>query len=89
MSDTCTCGGTGIVPQFARKMLKLVEERSDASDDYEVHLSMLEVYNETVKDLLSPFKLGRKGLKVREHPKSGFYGRDGRMNATETPFSKR
>jgi len=64
---------TGIVPQFCGKMLKLIEERSDGSTNYEVHLSMLEIYNEVVRDLLNPSK-NTKGLKVREHPKSGFYG---------------
>lgn len=32
-----------------------------------------EIYNENVYDLLTPSK-SDKGLKVREHPKKGFYG---------------
>ena len=33
---------------------------------------MLEIYNERVRDLLNP-QSGRKSLKVRQHPKKGFY----------------
>lgn len=33
---------------------------------------MLEIYNERVHDLLNP-KGGKKSLKVRQHPKKGFY----------------
>lgn len=35
--------------------------------------SLKEIYNENVYDLLTPSKTDR-GLKVREHPKKGFYG---------------
>ena len=36
---------------------------------------MLEIYNEQVRDLLNPKSLKIKGgLKVRQHPKEGFYG---------------
>ena len=33
---------------------------------------MLEIYNEKVRDLLTK-KSGKAGLKVRQHPKKGFY----------------
>ena len=36
---------------------------------------MLEIYNEVVRDLLDPKGASKKGgLKVRQHPKRGFYG---------------
>jgi hypothetical protein len=36
---------------------------------------MLEIYNEIVRDLLDPKGATKKGgLKVRQHPKRGFYG---------------
>ena len=35
---------------------------------------MLEIYNEQVRDLLNPSK-AKGGLKVRQHPKKGFYGK--------------
>ena len=35
---------------------------------------MLEIYNEQVRDLLNPKSMKVKGgLKVRQHPKQGFY----------------
>ena len=33
---------------------------------------MLEIYNEKVRDLLNP-SAGKGGLKIRNHPKKGFY----------------
>ena len=35
---------------------------------------MLEIYNEQVRDLLNPKSNKKGGLKVRQHPKQGFYG---------------
>jgi len=35
---------------------------------------MLEIYCEKVRDLLDPNPAPAGGLKVREHPKKGFYG---------------
>ena len=41
----------------------------------QVALSMLEIYNEQVRDLLNFQTMKQKGgLKVRENPKRGFYG---------------
>lgn len=34
---------------------------------------MLEIYNEQVRDLLNPASNKKGGLKVRQHPKKGFY----------------
>lgn len=39
----------------------------------QVTFSMLEIYNENVRDLLDS-NPGKNGLKVRQHPKMGFYG---------------
>ena len=36
---------------------------------------MLEIYNEQVRDLLNPKSNKKGGLKVRQHPKQGFYGK--------------
>lgn len=41
--------------------------------DCQVSLSMLEIYNEQVQDLLSKTKRAKGGMKVRNHPKKGFY----------------
>ena len=34
---------------------------------------MLEIYNEQVRDLLNPKSNKKGGLKIRQHPKKGFY----------------
>jgi hypothetical protein len=34
---------------------------------------MLEIYNEQVRDLLNPQGNKKGGLKIRQHPKKGFY----------------
>ena len=41
----------------------------------QVTFSMLEIYNEQVRNLLDPdsFKV-KGGLKIRQHPKKGFFG---------------
>ena len=68
----------GIVPITCEELFKAIEEkRADGSEiEFEVSLSMLEIYNEQVRDLLNfqgLKKAGKTGLKVREHPKLGFY----------------
>uniref|UniRef100_A0A2P2I1T5 Kinesin-like protein 6 n=1 Tax=Hirondellea gigas TaxID=1518452 RepID=A0A2P2I1T5_9CRUS len=61
----------GIVPLICDDLFKGMTKKAAAAQ-YEVHFSMLEIYNEVVKDLLNP-KKGKGGLKIREHPKRGFY----------------
>ena len=39
---------------------------------FQVQFSMLEIYNEKVRDLLNPSNV-KGGLRVRQHPKKGFY----------------
>eukprot|EP00095_Tigriopus_kingsejongensis_P011917 maker-scaffold507_size152468-snap-gene-0.36 protein:Tk11917 transcript:maker-scaffold507_size152468-snap-gene-0.36-mRNA-1 annotation:"kinesin-like protein kif28p-like" len=64
----------GIVPMFCEELFKGIKSNDGASVVYEVNFSMLEIYNEIVRDLLDA-KGGKKrdGLKVRQHPKKGFY----------------
>ena len=59
----------GIVPQFCDKLFMHIEE---VSADVSVSLSMLEIYNECVHDLLSEAKRHKGGMKIRNHPKKGF-----------------
>jgi len=62
----------GIVPQFCDNLYKGIDAKKaeGAAIEFEVSFSMLEIYNENVHDLLNP-KAGN--LKVRQHPKKGFY----------------
>ncbi|XP_072041898.1 kinesin-like protein KIF28P [Amphiura filiformis] len=67
----------GIVPVACEGLFHGIEgKRKTASQDqeFQVFVSMLEIYNEQVRDLLNPssFKV-KGGLKVREHPQKGFY----------------
>ena len=50
-----------------------IERKKDPGLHYEVTLSMLEIYNENVRDLLNPAK-GKRKLAVRERPDKGFHG---------------
>ncbi|KAL5010885.1 hypothetical protein ScPMuIL_013190 [Solemya velum] len=64
----------GIVPLLCDKMFQQIDEKRAAGTDieFEITFSMLEIYNEQVRDLLdSGSKKG--GLRVRQHPKQGFY----------------
>ncbi|KAL9968317.1 hypothetical protein ACROYT_G026678 [Oculina patagonica] len=64
----------GIVPIFCEEIFKGIDEKKQGGDEgqYEVLFSMLEIYNEKVRDLLNPSK-NKGGLRVRQHPKKGFY----------------
>lgn len=63
----------GIVPITCDSLFKSIEERKGDGTNYRVTLSMLEIYNEQVRDLLSKKAAPKGGLKVRQHPSKGFY----------------
>ncbi|XP_013392801.1 kinesin-like protein KIF28P [Lingula anatina] len=64
----------GIVPITCDELFKAIDKNTDKKKQMQVTFSMLEIYNEQVRDLLTPAKQQQKGgLKVRQHPKSGFY----------------
>lgn len=44
-----------------------------SGNQFEVTFSMLEIYNEVVRDLLNGQGDKRQGLAIREDPKLGFY----------------
>ena len=64
----------GLVPMTCEELLRPVHENKNNQTQYQVTFSMLEIYNEQVRDLQVPFrKRQHEGLKIRQHPKSGFY----------------
>ena len=69
----------GIVPELCEQLFKGITANKDKEgSSYEVKFSMLEIYNEVAIDLLDAKNSGKKkqtGLKVRQHPKRGFYGK--------------
>ena len=58
---------------FCEELFNGVKAKAGSGTIFEVKFSMLEIYNEVVHDLLNPKKKGG-GLKIRQHPKRGFYG---------------
>ena len=69
----------GIVPELCEQLFKGITENQDKEgSSFEVKFSMLEIYNEVAIDLLDAKNSGKKkqsGLKIRQHPKRGFYGK--------------
>ncbi|XP_055063278.2 kinesin-like protein KIF9 isoform X2 [Misgurnus anguillicaudatus] len=62
----------GIIPRALQQVFHEVEQRTDHT--FSVHLSFLEIYNETMVDLLSTLKRGKGGsgvLTVVEEPGGG------------------
>ena len=58
---------------FAEQLYKEVDEKKGSGITFEMRFTMLEIYNEVARDLLTP-KQKKGGLKIRQHPKKGFYG---------------
>lgn len=70
-------GNLGIIPRSCSEIFKRVGEREKDPDNmikHEITLSMIEIYNEKVQDLLVPPNSRPKdGLLIRQHPKIGVY----------------
>ena len=66
----------GIVPMFCEELFTGIEAKKGGETTFEVKFSMLEIYNEIARDLLDANGAKKKsGLKIRQHPKKGFYGK--------------
>ncbi|XP_064604048.1 kinesin-like protein KIF28 [Liolophura sinensis] len=64
----------GIVPITCGELFKAIEDNKDQKKQLQVSFSMLEIYNEQIKDLLSTDRCPQAGgLKIRQSPSSGFY----------------
>ncbi|XP_054550939.1 kinesin-like protein KIF28P [Talpa occidentalis] len=61
----------GLIPNVCEELFQEIENR-ERDKEYQVTFSMLEIYNEQVRDLLSRTKKPG-GLKVREDQQLGFY----------------
>ena len=68
----------GIIPQFCDTIFQEIKEKENSEsynkdeDDYAVQLSMIEIYNEQVKDLLNLKSYKKGGLRVRQSKDGGF-----------------
>ncbi|KAH9487863.1 Kinesin-like protein kif28p [Bulinus truncatus] len=66
----------GIVPMACEELFKSIEIKRKVADkdaEFQVTLSMLEIYNEQIRDLLTSKAATKGGLKVRQHAAKGFY----------------
>ena len=67
----------GIVPISCEEIFKRIANNKDPSIHYEVEVSMLEIYNEKVQDLLVPINnRPPSGLKIRESKALGVFVAD-------------
>ncbi|KAL4229280.1 hypothetical protein ACF0H5_012320 [Mactra antiquata] len=64
----------GIVPMYCDHLFQQINQKTaeGSTHQYEVTFSMIEIYNENVQDLLDSSN-SKTALKVRQHPKMGFY----------------
>ena len=64
----------GIVPISCDEIFNRIAQNTEADKSYEVQVSMLEIYNEKVQDLLiKPDKRPNQGLKIRESKVLGIF----------------
>lgn len=65
----------GIIPMVCDEMFKAVEKSKVEGGDkkYQITVTMLEIYNEAIRDLLNPSINPPGGLKVRSQPGIGVY----------------
>lgn len=82
-----TPSNKGIVPQFCEALFAEIKEKKASSDhQFEVTFSMIEIYNEIVRDLLNAKKAAdKKGLPIHERPGRGFHIME--KDLKPTPFS--
>jgi kinesin family protein 1 len=63
----------GIVPLSLEEMFRRMTSNGNPNVKYQVESSMMEIYNEKVRDLFNPDETPPEGLRVRDHPKLGPY----------------
>ncbi|KAL8440063.1 hypothetical protein Efla_004047 [Eimeria flavescens] len=67
----------GIIVRACEEIFTRIDSNTDPHLRAEVHISMLEIYNEQVQDLLTPLeKRPKGGLKIRHTPQLGTFVQD-------------
>ena len=74
----------GIIPKAMTEMFQRIEGNSTDGIEFHVKVSMMEIYNEKIRDLFSSTPPPKGGLKVRTHPKKGTYVGNLSENAVST-----
>uniref|UniRef100_A0A0N5BDB2 Kinesin-like protein n=1 Tax=Strongyloides papillosus TaxID=174720 RepID=A0A0N5BDB2_STREA len=62
----------GLVPMICEELFKTISQ-NDSKHEYQVSISMFEIYCEKIHDLLVDEKDLKNNLRIRENPKKGFY----------------
>lgn len=64
----------GIVPKISFEIFDMITKETNKKKWFEVNISMLEIYNEKIQDLLIPVeKRHVEGLKIRESKTLGVF----------------
>uniref|UniRef100_A0A0N4Z581 Kinesin-like protein n=1 Tax=Parastrongyloides trichosuri TaxID=131310 RepID=A0A0N4Z581_PARTI len=65
----------GLVPMVCEELFNMILKKKTKGHEYQVCMSIFEIYCEKIRDLLIEGVSGKekKNLKIREHPKTGFY----------------
>jgi len=71
----------GLIPRTCRGLFERVDAEQNSAITYKVHVSYFEIYNEHVKDLLTPKSSSPNYLKIRESKSDGVYV----QNLTDEP----
>jgi hypothetical protein len=71
----------GLIPRTCRGLFERIEAEQNSAITYNVHVSYFEIYNEHVKDLLTPRTNPPTYLKIRESKSDGVYV----QNLTDEP----
>lgn len=71
----------GLIPRTCQGLFERIENEQNSSITYNVHVSYFEIYNEHVKDLLTPKTNPPTYLKIRESKADGVYV----QNLTDEP----
>jgi hypothetical protein len=71
----------GLIPRTCRGLFERVDAEQNSAITYKVHVSYFEIYNEHVKDLLTPKSSAPNYLKIRESKSDGVYV----QNLTDEP----
>jgi hypothetical protein len=62
----------GLVPRICNALFTAISEKKDTAIEHQLTLSMMEIYNERVHDLLASGSTLTE-CRVRQHPKQGFF----------------
>ncbi|KAI4736610.1 kinesin-domain-containing protein [Aureobasidium sp. EXF-12298] len=71
----------GLIPRTCENLFQRIDQEQNANITYNVHVSYFEIYNEHVRDLLTPRTNPPTHLKIRESKSDGVYV----QNLTDSP----